>query len=56
VELANVGGTVRVTTSIGVAGTDSVGPTATDLIAKADEAMYESKNNGRNRVTLFELR
>lgn len=25
------------------------------IIKKADEAMYKSKDNGRNRVTLYDL-
>lgn len=54
VDQANVGGTVKVTTSIGVAGTETVGKNAGDLIAKADQAMYKSKNSGKNRVTQAE--
>ena len=54
VDQANVGGTVKVTTSIGVAGTETVGKNAGDLISKADNAMYESKTSGKNRVTQAE--
>jgi diguanylate cyclase (GGDEF)-like protein len=54
IEEANVGGEVKVTASIGVAATDRVGHLADDLIAKADQAMYSSKQNGRNKVTSYE--
>jgi len=50
------GKVVPVTVSIGVAcvaAGASVDPA--DMIAVADEALYESKNAGRNRVTIHEL-
>ena len=41
-----------VTLSIGVAICDSPDVTVDALLKKADGAMYQSKNGGRNRVTL----
>lgn len=45
---------IRVTTSIGVASIHSQSETLDDLLLKADQALYASKNSGRNQVTLFE--
>lgn len=45
----------RVTLSIGVAGTDAVGFDAEALIHAADQALYEAKRGGRNRVACFPL-
>ena len=44
-----------VTTSLGVA-TEIVGPTKLfgDLLAKADKALYQAKDSGRNRMSFFE--
>jgi diguanylate cyclase (GGDEF)-like protein/PAS domain S-box-containing protein len=42
----------RVTASIGVAGFPEGGSTIDDVIRKADEALYRSKNEGRNRASL----
>jgi diguanylate cyclase (GGDEF)-like protein len=55
IDQANVAETVKVTASIGVAATDRVGHLAEDLIAKGDQAMYVSKQNGRNKVTGYEV-
>ncbi len=44
-------GTIRVTVSIGVAQKNELLKTSHDVIRKADEALYRSKNNGRNCVT-----
>ncbi len=43
-------GTVAVTVSIGVALTRASGDSAEDLMNRVDEAMYEAKGSGRNRV------
>lgn len=43
---------IPVTTSMGVAELKSEIETAQDLIKTADKALYQSKQNGRNRVTV----
>lgn len=44
----------KVTISIGVAGKDVSGPfDITTLIDHVDKAMYEVKNQGKNRVVLY---
>ena len=44
----------KLTVSIGVAGFPSPGVNkAEDLVKNADDAMYESKKNGRNRICVF---
>lgn len=43
----------RVTCSLGVATYDKNGDTPQSFIDKVDMAMYASKNQGRNRVTVF---
>ena len=43
----------RVTVSIGVALWPQDGESAAEVIRRADEALYESKQTGRNRVTLW---
>jgi len=43
---------IPVTTSLGVSELRSDMETATDLIKSADKALYESKEGGRNRVTV----
>lgn len=45
----------RITLSIGVAGTDAVGFDGEALIHAADQALYEAKRGGRNRVACFPL-
>lgn len=44
--------TAGVTVSFGIATFPYHGWTPEELIEKADQALYESKNNGRNRVTI----
>lgn len=43
----------KVTISCGIASFPEDGNTPAELIEKADMALYYSKNNGRNRVTLY---
>ena len=46
-------GTIRVTVSIGLAMLD--GDNAARLLRHADEALYEAKGQGRNRVCIWPL-
>ncbi len=48
------GTSIAVTISVGVAEAGATPRTAESLLAEADEALYLSKKNGRNRVTLRE--
>jgi diguanylate cyclase (GGDEF)-like protein len=43
-----------VTASLGVASTESKAADETELVAKADAALYQAKNEGRNRVVVAE--
>lgn len=47
-------GSLKVTISIGVASNALKVDSTTTLIANADAALYKSKENGRNRVTIFQ--
>jgi len=44
---------VRITTSIGISLFPRDGTEMSDLLHKADEAMYTAKKNGRNQYTLY---
>ncbi len=47
---------IPVTISVGVSGLpDAKVKDATDLVARADKALYQSKHGGRNRVTVHEI-
>lgn len=50
---AGAGATVAITASIGVAAYPSDAVTPSDLLERADEAMYHSKRSGRNAVSYF---
>jgi diguanylate cyclase (GGDEF)-like protein len=43
---------IELTCSFGVASTSSNHQDATDLLRRADRALYEAKNQGRNRVVI----
>jgi two-component system cell cycle response regulator len=46
---------IPVTISVGIAGLpDPAVKDATDLVARADKALYQSKHGGRNRVTIHQ--
>lgn len=53
VEVATDGGTVRVTTSVGVAALDEDAPEIDTLLKRADEALYGAKSSGRNRCSMW---
>lgn len=44
----------RLTTSIGVAAFPEDGDSAADLLRAADAALYQAKDEGRNRIVLFD--
>lgn len=46
--------TITVALSAGIAGFPAPGSTVETLIAHADEMLYQSKHQGRNRVTVYE--
>jgi len=47
---------IPVTISVGIAGLpDPAVKDATDLVARADKALYQSKHGGRNRVTIHQV-
>jgi len=50
--VASIGRTLRVTVSIGVAIYPHDGTTTTDLVARADAALYFAKKNGKNQVAM----
>jgi diguanylate cyclase (GGDEF)-like protein len=48
-------GEINVTVSIGVCDSSSQAITdGTDMVKKADKALYKSKHSGRNKITLYE--
>lgn len=51
-KLTNGTTTTNVTASFGIASYPQFKESASGLIVKADEALYKSKENGRNRVTI----
>ncbi len=46
---------VPVSASFGVAGTTCSGYELRQLLIHADDALYQAKNSGRNRVVLFDV-
>lgn len=46
---------VRVTVSIGVAGLGQEVTDSLSLIQRADEALYRAKQEGRNRVIIYDV-
>jgi two-component system, cell cycle response regulator len=49
------GTVIPVTISVGVSGLpDPAVKDASDLVSRADKALYQSKHGGRNRVTVFQ--
>jgi len=53
-EVMHEGQSIRFTISLGVADLSQPSISHADLIAWADQALYASKKNGRNRVTVYE--
>jgi diguanylate cyclase (GGDEF)-like protein len=54
VRVEGYGPPIRLTCSIGVAASDTLGVWGKHLIARADEAVYAAKRSGRNRVKMAE--
>ena len=50
IRIEGFGAPIRVTCSIGVAASDTLGVWGEHLIARADAAVYAAKRSGRNRV------
>jgi diguanylate cyclase (GGDEF)-like protein len=55
VSIEGFGRPIRVTCSIGIASSDMLGVWGDQLITKADQAVYQAKRSGRNRVQIAEL-
>jgi two-component system cell cycle response regulator len=49
-EISRMPGSLKVTISIGIAGSEGVADTAEALLHRADQALYRAKRDGRNRV------
>ena len=48
---------ISITMSFGIASLDPVDDVfKTDIVKKADHALYQAKNDGRNKCCLFETR
>jgi diguanylate cyclase (GGDEF)-like protein len=45
---------LKVTVSLGIAHADGGGLEAKDVLKQADQALYDAKNAGRNRVAVWE--
>jgi diguanylate cyclase (GGDEF)-like protein len=54
VRVEGYGSPIRLTCSIGLAASDTLGVWGKHLIARADEAVYAAKRSGRNRVQMAE--
>jgi diguanylate cyclase (GGDEF)-like protein len=54
VRLDGFGESIRITCSIGLATSDTLGVWGEHLIARADAAVYDAKRSGRNRVQIAE--
>jgi len=54
VTIDGFGKPIQVTCSIGVASSDMLGIWGEQLITRADQAVYEAKRSGRNRVQVAE--
>jgi diguanylate cyclase (GGDEF)-like protein len=54
VRVEGYGPPIRLTCSIGVAASDTLGVWGRHLIARADEAVYAAKRSGRNCVQMAE--
>jgi diguanylate cyclase (GGDEF)-like protein len=50
--MPQIGRALRVTVSVGVAVYPHDGVTSTDLVARADNALYFAKKNGKNQVAM----
>jgi len=50
VEISRPPGRLKITISIGIAGSEGEHDIADDLLHRADQALYRAKRNGRNRV------
>ncbi len=45
---------VKISSSIGVVNCPDEGMTSSDLMKKADQAMYQSKNSGKNKISFYD--